>query len=121
MWWSAPSCRRVAAANVGGNSASTMRCGMFRMALAVLLTLVGPAANNPGNLAMVRHVPDGLPAGRPVVVALHGCTQTASTYGTGSGWVELADRLRFTVLLPEQQTSNNISRCFNWFERGDTT
>jgi poly(hydroxyalkanoate) depolymerase family esterase len=94
---------------------------MFRMALAVMLTLVGPVADNPGNLAMVRHVPDGLPAGRPVVVALHGCTQTASAYGTGSGWIELADRLRFTVLLPEQRTANNISRCFNWFERGDTT
>jgi poly(hydroxyalkanoate) depolymerase family esterase len=86
-----------------------------------MLTLVGPVADNPGNLAMVRHVPDGLPAGRPVVVALHGCTQTASAYGTGSGWIELADRLRFTVLLPEQRTANNISRCFNWFERGDTT
>jgi poly(hydroxyalkanoate) depolymerase family esterase len=94
---------------------------MFRLAIAVLLTLVGPVAGNPGNLTMVRHVPDGLPAGRPVVVALHGCTQTASAYGTGSGWIALADRLRFTVVLPEQKTANNINRCFNWFERGDTT
>jgi poly(hydroxyalkanoate) depolymerase family esterase len=94
---------------------------MFRLAFAVLLTLVGPVADNPGNLTMVRHVPTGLPEGRPVVVALHGCTQTGSAYGTGSGWTELADRLKFTVVLPEQKTANNFNRCFNWFERGDTT
>src|SRR6266496_6459243 len=98
-----------------------MRCGMLRLALAVMLTLVGPVADNPGNLGMVRYVPSGLPAGRPVVVALHGCTQTASAYGTGSGWQELADRMRFTVLMPEQKTANNSNRCFNWFEPGDTT
>jgi len=86
-----------------------------------MLTLVGPVADNPGNLGMVRYVPSGLPAGRPVVVALHGCTQTASAYGTGSGWQELADRMRFTVLMPEQKTANNSNRCFNWFEPGDTT
>ncbi len=94
---------------------------MLRLALAVMLTLVGPVADNPGNLGMVRYVPSGLPAGRPVVVALHGCTQTASAYGTGSGWQELADRMRFTVLMPEQKTANNSNRCFNWFEPGDTT
>lgn len=94
---------------------------MFRMVLAIVLTFVSPTADNPGNLTMTRYVPDGLPSGRPVVVALHGCTQTAATYGTGSGWLELADRLRFTVVLPEQKTANNLNRCFNWFERGDTT
>jgi poly(hydroxyalkanoate) depolymerase family esterase len=94
---------------------------MFRLAIAIVLTLVSPAAANPGNLTMTRYVPDGLPAGRPVVVALHGCTQTAAAYGTGSGWRELADRMRFTVLMPEQKTANNLNRCFNWFERDDTT
>lgn len=77
--------------------------------------------SNPGNLKMYRYVPADLPSGRPVVVALHGCTQNATGYGTGSGWTELADRLRFSVVLPEQQSANNFSRCFNWFERGDTT
>jgi poly(hydroxyalkanoate) depolymerase family esterase len=70
---------------------------------------------------MFRYVPAGLPAGRPVVVALHGCTQNATAYGTGSGWTQLADRLGFSVVLPEQQSANNLNKCFNWFERGDTT
>jgi poly(hydroxyalkanoate) depolymerase family esterase len=76
---------------------------------------------NPGNLRMFRYVPDGLPPGRPTVVALHGCTQTAAAYGTTAGWVELAQRWRFAVVLPEQQPANNLSRCFNWFQATDTT
>ncbi|HEV2783047.1 MAG TPA: PHB depolymerase family esterase [Actinophytocola sp.] len=99
--------------------------------LAGLLTAVSPASaatigevtgfgTNPGNLRMFRYLPDGLPAGRPVVVALHGCTQTAAGYGTDAGWVRLADRWRFGLVLPEQQTVNNASRCFNWFQTGDT-
>jgi poly(hydroxyalkanoate) depolymerase family esterase len=95
---------------------------MLRLVIVALLTLAVPDfGTNPGNLAMYRHVPDGLPSGRPVVVALHGCTQNATGYGAGAGWTELADRLRFTVVLPEQKSANNLSRCFNWFERGDTT
>ncbi|MFF1295071.1 MULTISPECIES: alpha/beta hydrolase family esterase [unclassified Streptomyces] len=74
---------------------------------------------NPGALRMFRYVPDGLPAGRPVVVALHGCTQNASGYGTGSGWTQLADRWGFSVVLPQQQSANNASLCFNWFQSGD--
>jgi poly(hydroxyalkanoate) depolymerase family esterase len=68
---------------------------------------------------MFRYVPDGLPTGRPVVVALHGCTQNAAGYGTGSGWTELADRFGFSVVLPQQQSANNFNSCFNWFEAGD--
>ncbi|MQA93575.1 MAG: PHB depolymerase family esterase [Streptosporangiales bacterium] len=75
---------------------------------------------NPGALRMFRYVPDGLPAGRPLVVALHGCTQTAGPYGTGAGWIELAERHRFAVLLPQQETANNGNRCFNWFQSADT-
>lgn len=74
---------------------------------------------NPGNLRMFRYVPAGLAAGRPVVVALHGCTQDAAGYGTGSGWTQLADRYGFSLVLPQQQTANNPSNCFDWFQSGD--
>jgi poly(hydroxyalkanoate) depolymerase family esterase len=84
------------------------------------VTEVTGFGTNPGALRMFRYVPDSLPTGRPVVVALHGCTQTAAGYGTDSGWVELADRARFTLVLPEQQTANNANRCFNWFQSADT-
>jgi poly(hydroxyalkanoate) depolymerase family esterase len=75
--------------------------------------------SNPGALRMFRYVPDGLPTGRPVVVALHGCTQDAAGYGSGSGWTQLADRWKFSVVLPQQQSANNASNCFDWFQSGD--
>jgi poly(hydroxyalkanoate) depolymerase family esterase len=90
-------------------------------ASAATVTEVTGFGTNPGALRMFRYVPDGLPAGRPVVVALHGCTQTAAAYGTNTGWIELADRWRLTVVLPEQQQANNLSRCFNWFQTADIT
>ncbi|MFJ4472570.1 PHB depolymerase family esterase [Streptomyces sp. NPDC089424] len=88
-------------------------------AVAASLQEVTAFGSNPGALKMYRYVPDGLPAGRPVVVALHGCTQNASGYGTGSGWMQLADRWGFSVVLPQQPSANNLSSCFNWFETGD--
>ena len=76
---------------------------------------------NPGNLRMFVHVPEHLPSGAPLVVALHGCSQTASDYDQGAGWSLLADRLGFAVLYPEQQAANNPKNCFSWFLPGDTT
>ncbi|AWE50599.1 MULTISPECIES: extracellular catalytic domain type 1 short-chain-length polyhydroxyalkanoate depolymerase [Streptomyces] len=89
-----------------------------RAAAASLQEVTG-FGSNPGALRMFRYVPDGLPAGRPVVVALHGCTQNAAGYGSGSGWLQLADRWKFSVVLPQQQSANNLSSCFNWFQTGD--
>ena len=86
---------------------------------AVGATEVTSFGANPGALKMFRYVPSGLPAGAPMVVALHGCTQSAAAYDEEPGWVALADRWKFAVVLPEQQTSNNSSRCFNWFQSAD--
>jgi poly(3-hydroxybutyrate) depolymerase len=74
---------------------------------------------NPGNLRMYERVPDGLPAGTSLVVALHGCTQAAAGYDDESGWAGLADRFRFALLLPEQQKANNDALCFNFFRDED--
>ena len=76
--------------------------------------------SDPGGLRMLAHVPDGLAAGAPLVVALHGCTQTAASYDQGSGWSAMADKLGFALLLLEQSRANNAHLCFNWFEPGDT-
>jgi poly(hydroxyalkanoate) depolymerase family esterase len=75
--------------------------------------------SNPGNLRMFKYVPGGLPANAPMVVALHGCAQSASSYDAETGWQLFADRFRFALLLPQQQSANNGSSCFNWFENGD--
>lgn len=75
---------------------------------------------NPGALRGWAHVPQDLPAASPLVVVLHGCTQTAADYDTGAGWSQLADELGFALLLPEQQRRNNPNLCFNWFSPIDS-
>lgn len=72
--------------------------------------------SNPGNLSMYIYVPDGLPAGAPLVVALHGCTQSANDYYSHSGWPQLADRWQFAVVFPQTSSANNIQSCFQWFD-----
>ena len=76
--------------------------------------------SNPGALAGSFYVPKNLPAGSPLVVVLHGCTQTAAGYDHHSGWSRLADEAGFALLYPEQQRGNNPNLCFNWFIPGDT-
>jgi len=76
--------------------------------------------SNPGQLRMLSYVPDSLPRSAPLVVILHGCTQTAASFDKGTGWSTLADRFGFALLLPEQHWTNNPLRCFNWFRPEDT-
>ena len=78
---------------------------------------------NPGELKMFSFVPDGLRAtqGLPLVVVLHGCSQTAAGYDLGAGWSKLAKHYGFALLMPEQRSSNNVNGCFNWFSPEDTT
>lgn len=85
------------------------------------LTSVPSFGSNPGGLAMYRYVPAAMPTGAPVVVVLHGCTQTAADYEK-TGWNALADTYKFYVVYVEQTTGNNALRCFNWAgEYGDPT
>jgi poly(hydroxyalkanoate) depolymerase family esterase len=83
------------------------------------LTEVASFGSNPGNLRMLTYVPKNLSEAAPLVVALHGCTQTAHSYDLGTGWSTFADRYGFAVLLPEQRTSNNPLQAFNWFKPED--
>jgi poly(hydroxyalkanoate) depolymerase family esterase len=74
---------------------------------------------NPGNLRMFAYAPENLPPKAPLVIALHGCTQTAADYDDGTGWSSLADSLGFAVVYPQQQPTNNPKNCFSWFLPGD--
>jgi poly(3-hydroxybutyrate) depolymerase len=75
--------------------------------------------DDPGQLRMLSFVPENLGRSAPLVVALHGCTQTAAEYDRGTGWSNLADRYGFAVLLPEQRRGNNPNVCFDWFQPED--
>ena len=83
-----------------------------------------PLANfgsNPGQLSAWTYIPEDLPLGAPLVVVLHGCTQSAAAYDYGSGWSAAADEHGFAVLFPEQQRANNPNLCFNWFRPQDSS
>lgn len=51
----------------------------------------------------------------PLVVMLHGCTQTAASFSAGSLMNRTADRHGFVVAYPEQSREDNPGCCWNWF------
>lgn len=92
------------------------------LAHAATLTRVAYFGSNPGGLNMYIYRPDGLPAGRPLVVAMHGCTQNAATFHAYSGWRKYADRWGFAVVYPERIDATTFpSNCFTWFTAAHTT
>jgi poly(hydroxyalkanoate) depolymerase family esterase len=104
-------------------------CGAYAL---LLQAAISPAAaatpaevtafgSNPGNLRMFKFVPDALPAPAPLVVVMHGCKQNARDFARDSGWIQLADKLKVALALPEQLKANNQDNCFNWFQSGDIT
>jgi poly(3-hydroxybutyrate) depolymerase len=49
---------------------------------------------------------------------MHGCTQNVRDYAAGAGWIQLSEKLKVALVMPEQTQTNN-NRCFNWFLRSD--
>ena len=84
------------------------------------LTPLGNFGSNPGALTGWAYIPTHVAANPPLVVVLHGCTQTAAGYDHGSGWSTLAERHGFVLLFPEQSRANSTHLCFNWFQPADT-
>lgn len=84
-------------------------------------TFVSRRFNSPnGRLTYKLYTPRGSARRRlPLVVMLHGCTQSAADFAVGTGMNELADERGFLVLYPEQSASANLGRCWNWHRPSD--
>jgi poly(hydroxyalkanoate) depolymerase family esterase len=62
-------------------------------------------------------VPEGYRGGKPLplVMMLHGCSQTAVDFAAGTQMHLLGDQFNFFVVYPEQPSSANGTNCWNWF------
>ncbi|HEX8374005.1 MAG TPA: PHB depolymerase family esterase [Geminicoccaceae bacterium] len=87
--------------------------------------LTASFANEAGSRAYKLYVPAsyraGQPNGRPIplVVMLHGCTQSPDDFAAGTRMNALAEERSFLVAYPAQAGSANQNRCWNWFNAAD--
>jgi poly(hydroxyalkanoate) depolymerase family esterase len=109
---------------------SVRRAGVILAALGALLATPAGAAhastggsfagvytNGWGARAYQGYVPSSYRSGTPVplLVALHGCTETAGDFARVSRLSALAEQRGFVVVYPEQSVLANPGRCWNWF------
>jgi poly(hydroxyalkanoate) depolymerase family esterase len=76
-------------------------------------TYTGPAGSRPYFV----YTPENYRVGTavPLIVMLHGCTQTAVDFAAGTQMNQLADQYNFIVVYPQQTSAYNQNLCWNWF------
>lgn len=94
--------------------------GLIGHAAHAELTEVTDFGSNPGRLQMFTYVPQGLRAGAPLVVMLHGCAQRASDVDDETGWTQMADTYRFAMVFPQTTFVDPLGfiPCFRAYDSG---
>ncbi|TMD49132.1 MAG: PHB depolymerase family esterase [Chloroflexi bacterium] len=71
-----------------------------------------------GNLPYVVYTPLNYRADTsvPLLVMLHGCTQSAADFAAGTQMNLVAEEHNFIVVYPQQVRKNNSLYCWNWFD-----
>jgi poly(hydroxyalkanoate) depolymerase family esterase len=82
--------------------------------------LTASYANQAGSRTYKLYVPgsyDDQPL--PLIVMLHGCTQSVDDFARGTGMNSVAEEQSFLVVYPAQSPTANGSKCWNWFDHNN--
>ncbi|NEU10657.1 PHB depolymerase family esterase [Methylobacterium sp. BTF04] len=79
----------------------------------------GAFANDQGARDYKLFIPSEAGPDRPLVVMLHGCSQSPDDFAAGTAMNALAEAQGFFVVYPGQSGRANGQRCWNWFQPGD--
>jgi poly(hydroxyalkanoate) depolymerase family esterase len=55
----------------------------------------------------------------PLLIMLHGCTQSPDDFARGTRMNQLAEEEGYCVVYPAQSASDNPTKCWNWFRPAD--
>ncbi|MBR1092015.1 hypothetical protein JQ621_31545 [Bradyrhizobium manausense] len=81
----------------------------------------GKYSNNAGSRSYKLFIPSGYQRGQtlPLVVMLHGCTQSPDDFAAGTRMNFIAEEQNCLVVYPAQPGGANPSKCWNWFRAAD--
>jgi poly(hydroxyalkanoate) depolymerase family esterase len=80
------------------------------------LTYASAQGSRDYRLYIPAYAPD---APMPLIVMLHGCTQTPEDFAWGTGMNALAEEFGCLIAYPGQPSGANAQKCWNWFRPED--
>lgn len=108
--------RKIAAGGMPAHGPLAERAPVVPGAAFLSLTHRGPQGGRDYRLYVPANRPDGL---MPLIVMLHGCTQSPEDFAIGTGMNALAEEFGCLIAYPAQPAGANAQKCWNWFRPED--